>query len=77
MRYFDYGTFSGADLAGNSTGDFKSKEYAFTVAKSHTINHFTLGASLNLAFPKSEHIIQLPCLLIWEVYSDILKEIGQ
>lgn len=50
MRYFDYGTFSGADLAGNSTGDFKSKEYAFTVAKSHTINHFTLGASLNLAF---------------------------
>jgi hypothetical protein len=50
MRYFNYGTFSGADLAGNSTGDFKSKEYVFSVAKAHTVNHFTLGASLNMAF---------------------------
>jgi hypothetical protein len=44
LTYLNYGTFTGADAAGNITGTFKASEYAFSVIYSRTIDTlFSVG----------------------------------
>jgi len=44
LTYLNYGSFTGADISGNLTGDFTASEYAFPVIFSRVIDSlFTVG----------------------------------
>ena len=47
--YNSYGRFDETDPTGQVTGDFKASDYRFFVTKSHQVNNFKIGATLNLA----------------------------
>lgn len=49
LTYLNYGTFEGFDDAGNTTGTFQAKDYAFSVTAARTQGPFTLGATVRLA----------------------------
>ncbi|HEY8400241.1 MAG TPA: type IX secretion system protein PorQ [Cytophagaceae bacterium] len=49
LQYISYGAMEEADEAGNVTGTFMAKDYAVSVAKSHTIDYYTMGATLKFA----------------------------
>jgi len=46
FQYFSYGEFDSYDENEEYAGTFNAKDYAFTLSKSHTVNHYSLGASL-------------------------------
>ncbi|MFN3403674.1 MAG: type IX secretion system protein PorQ [Cytophagaceae bacterium] len=46
LQYFNYGTMTETDATGNVLGSFSAKDYALMIGKSHTVEHFTIGASL-------------------------------
>lgn len=46
MQYFNYGDIQYTDATGNDLGTFTPKEYMFLASTSHTINYYTLGASV-------------------------------
>lgn len=49
LTYLNYGDFDGYDEAGNPTGTFAARDYAFTLSGAHQQGPFTLGASAKLA----------------------------
>ena len=49
LQYFNYGTLSETDEAGNYKGNFYPQEFALSLSKSHTINYFTLGGTAKFA----------------------------
>jgi hypothetical protein len=49
LQYLNYGTFEATDPTGLVIGQFKAQEYALSVSHSHTIEQYTLGASLKVA----------------------------
>jgi len=49
LQYTEYGRAPQTDESGNVLGTMFANEYAFTVAKSHTIGNYTLGANVKFA----------------------------
>lgn len=49
ILYNNYGTFKGADAAGNPTGDFTASDVALVVGAAQQRGNFRLGANLKLA----------------------------
>lgn len=49
LQYTNYGSAKNTDEAGNDLGTINANEYVFTVAKSHTIGNYTLGANVKFA----------------------------
>lgn len=48
IQYFNYGTLAQTDDLGNTTGEFQATDYAASLGYGHTLNHFTLGASIKM-----------------------------
>lgn len=49
LHYFNYGRFQETDATGNEMGQFNPNEYALMISKSHTVDNFSVGATLKLA----------------------------
>ncbi len=48
LQYLNYGTFQGADAAGNLTSQFKASDFAFTIGHSQKVNNVSIGVNLKL-----------------------------
>lgn len=48
IQYFNYGTLTQTDDAGNVTGTFRAADYAVSMGYGHTIQNITIGGSLKL-----------------------------
>ncbi|MFQ5445671.1 MAG: type IX secretion system protein PorQ [Saprospiraceae bacterium] len=49
MQYINYGTFDQTDIIGNTTGEFKAAEYAFTVGAGRELyERLSVGANLRI-----------------------------
>lgn len=46
FQYFNYGEFDSYDENESFLGTFNAKDYAFIVSKSHSVDHYSIGASL-------------------------------
>jgi hypothetical protein len=49
LSYLHYGEFTQRDAAGQEAGKFSAADYALSLTRATTIDHFTLGASVKLA----------------------------
>lgn len=49
LQYLNYGDLNYTDATGTDLGLFSAKEYMFLASTSHTINYYSLGASLKFA----------------------------
>jgi hypothetical protein len=45
VQYMGYGDFTETQLNGTVIGEFKAREYALTVSKSHRLSNFSIGAT--------------------------------
>jgi hypothetical protein len=49
FQHMGYGNFQQTDASGNVLGTFSASEYAFSLSGAHTINYYTLGATMKFA----------------------------
>jgi hypothetical protein len=49
FQHLNYGTFQQTDAGGNILGSFSASEYAFSLSGAHTINYYTIGATIKYA----------------------------
>jgi hypothetical protein len=52
LQYMDYGTMEMTDEGGNVLGTFRPQEYCLSLATAHTIEIYSLGASLKYAYSR-------------------------
>ena len=48
LRYLGHGKIDGYDEYGNSTTDFRAKDYALSFSKGHKKDNYSIGAKINL-----------------------------
>jgi hypothetical protein len=49
LQYLNYGSFQGADPAGNLTETFRANDFAFTIGHARKVNNISIGANIKLA----------------------------